>query len=143
MAVGTWPTFIEPRSTWTNPEIGECQRLLMTPRRHTLWRFNHRARRLDRMKKAVQAKLKCAFTKPAVLLSASLPCRLLANNAMAAIAANTAPARNVAGGLSEFHREPAMTLANSSAAPLTRLNIPKPVPRKSAGAVSPEIKISK
>lgn len=45
-------------------------------------------------------------------------CHLLANNAMAAIAAKTAPARNVAGGPSEFQREPAMTLANSSAPPL-------------------------
>ena len=47
---------------------------------------------------------------------------------MAATAAKTAPARNVADAPRELHREPATTLANSSAPPLARLNILKPVP---------------
>ena len=59
-----------------------------------------------------------------------------ASKAMAATAAKAAPARNVADAPRELHREPAMTLANRSAMPLTRLNIPKPVPHNSAGAVS-------
>ena len=35
-----------------------------------------------------------------------------------------------------LHNDPAMTLASNSAPPLTRLKIPKAVPRRSAGAVS-------
>ena len=48
---------------------------------------------------------------------------------------NSAPAANVQAGPAYSHSSPATTLAASSATPLTRLNMPNPVPRKSAGAV--------
>lgn len=49
--------------------------------------------------------------------------------------ANAAPARNVPCGPTMSHKAPAMTLAKSSAKPVTRSNMPKAVPRSSGGAV--------
>ena len=48
--------------------------------------------------------------------------------------ANTAPAMNVPDGPAWLHTTPAMTLANNSATPLTRLKTPNAVPRSVAGA---------
>src|SRR5262245_41577801 len=47
-----------------------------------------------------------------------------------------APATNVICGPAASHSRPATTLAASVAIPVTRLNRPKAVPRRSAGAVS-------
>ena len=43
---------------------------------------------------------------------------------------------NVAGAPNALHKDPAMTLASKRATPLTKLKIPKAVPRSPAGAVS-------
>ena len=57
-------------------------------------------------------------------------------SAASAIAVNAAPARNVPAGPAMSQSAPATTLATSIAMPLTRLNIPKAVPRNSSGAGS-------
>lgn len=55
---------------------------------------------------------------------------------MQASRANIAPARKGASGPNISHSAPASMLAASNARPVTRLNMPKAVPRNSVGAAS-------